>query len=304
MENQAIEATEAPARRVAEVLRQGAERLLSAGIENGRLDAEVLLGHVLRQSREQLIVAADAPVTGAQGHAYERLLARRLEREPVAYMTGTREFWSLDFHVTRDVLIPRPETERLVEIALVLAGKLDRGERVRVADLGTGSGAIAVALAKELPAVKILAVDLSAAALVVARRNAARHGVAARIEFIQGDFFEAMEALPGFHLIVSNPPYIPSAELAALEAEVSRWEPRAALDGGPDGLDCYRRVSAEALCRLMPDGAVAVEVGAGMSKPVTALFESAGGWNPITVDRDYAGNDRVVVARRATRAFV
>ncbi|HEY5542949.1 MAG TPA: peptide chain release factor N(5)-glutamine methyltransferase [Candidatus Binatia bacterium] len=297
MASQAIEATEAPARRVAEVLRQGARRLLAAGIENGRLDAEVLLGYVLGNSREQLLLAANAPISHGQNDAYDRILARRLEREPVAYITGTREFWSLDFYVTRAVLIPRPESERLVEVALALASDLDAGKTIRIADLGTGSGAIAVALAKELPAAEIFAVDLSADALAVARRNAARHGVANRIKFVRGDLFEAIGARAALHLIVSNPPYIPSAEIAGLEPEVSRWEPRAALAGGPDGLDCYRRIAAHASKCLMRHGSVALEFGAGMGTAVTGLFESAAVWNHVRTYKDYAGNDRVVAAR-------
>lgn len=300
MASQAIEATEAPARRVAEVLRQGARRLLAAGIENGRLNAEVLLGHVLGKSREQLLVA-NAPISHRQSDAYDRLLARRLEREPAAYITGTREFWSLDFHVTGAVLIPRPETERLVEVALAVATELGGGKALRIADLGTGSGAIAVALAKELPAAEIFAVDLSADALAVARRNAARHGIADRIKFVRGDLFEAIGARAALHLLVSNPPYIPTAEIAGLEPEVSRWEPCAALDGGPDGLDSYRRIAAHASNCLMPDGAVALEIGAGLGKAVTGLFESDCGWNDVKIYKDYAGNDRVVAARSVPR---
>ncbi|MGH7796411.1 MAG: peptide chain release factor N(5)-glutamine methyltransferase [Candidatus Binatia bacterium] len=301
MASQALAAIEAPARRVAEVLRQGARRLLAAGIENGRLDAEVLLGHILGKSREQLVLAANAPTNRGQSDAYEKLLARRLEREPVAYITGTREFWSLDFHVTRAVLVPRPETERLVEVALALASELGAGKTLRIADLGTGSGAIAVALAKELPAAGFLAVDLSAAALAVAWRNAARHGVADRIKFVRGDLFETIGTRVGLDLIVSNPPYIPSAEIAALEPEVSRWEPRAALDGGPDGLGCYRRIAAQASNCLTADGAVALEIGAGMGTAVTGLFKSAAGWNDVKTYKDYAGNDRIVVARPGPR---
>ena len=303
MESQAIEASELPAPQVAAVLRHGARRLLSAGIESGRLDAEVLLCHILDQSREQLLLAMNAPIDRARWHAYERLLARRVDREPVAYITGRREFWSLDFHVSRDVLIPRPDTERLVEISLSLASKLGDGSALRVADLGTGSGAIALVLAKELPAAKVLAVDISAPALAVARHNAAKHGVAHRIHFVQGSLLEAIGARSRLDLIVSNPPYIPSAQIAGLEPEVSRWEPRAALDGGLDGLECYRRITARACDCLIRDGVLVLEIGAGLAKPIVALFESTGGWNDISVYQDYSGNDRVVAARKR-QAFV
>ena len=301
MASQAIEASETPARRVAEVLHHGVRRLLAAGIENGRLDAEVLLGHVLGNSREQLLLAANVPISHAQRDAYDRVLARRLEREPVSYITGMREFWSLDFHVTRAVLIPRPETERLVEVALALANDLGAGRTLRIADLGTGSGAIAVALAKELTDAEIVAVDLSADALAVARRNAARHGVANRIKFVRGDLFAAIGARAALHLIVSNPPYLPNAEIAGLEPEVSRWEPRGALAGGPDGLDCYRRIAEHASNRLVRSGALALEIGAGMSAAITGLFESAARWSDVKTYKDYACNDRVVAARAASR---
>jgi release factor glutamine methyltransferase len=301
MEDQAIEATEAPLR-AAEVLQRAARRLLAAGIENARLDAEILLGHVLYKSREQLVLLANRPVSRAQLRDYEQLLRRRVEREPVAYITGTREFWSMDFNLTRDVLIPRPETERVVEVALSLARATGDPGPLRIADLGTGSGAIAVALAKELPAAQILAVDLSAAALNLARRNAAKHGVSSRINFIRSDFFAAFGARRGFHLLVSNPPYVPSADIAKLEAEVSRWEPRDALNGGTDGLDCYRRMAAGACKCMAPNGAAVFEIGASMAREVIALFRSAGEWSDITLYQDYAGHDRVLAARRTQNA--
>jgi release factor glutamine methyltransferase len=301
MENQAIEATEAPLR-IAEVLQRASRRLRAAAIENGRLDAEVLLGHVLHMSREHLMLLANEPIRLAQLEEYEQLLRRRVEREPVAYITGTREFWSLDFNVTPVVLIPRPETERLVEVALSLARAGGEPGPLRIADLGTGSGAIAVALAKELPAAQIFAVDFSAAALKLARQNAAKHGVAGRIDLVQSDLFAALGRRRGFNLLVSNPPYVPSAQIAMLEPEVSRWEPRHALDGGADGLDCYRRMAAGACKYMAPNGAVVFEIAAGTAKDVIPLFDSAGGWSDITLYQDYAGRDRVVAARRAQNA--
>jgi release factor glutamine methyltransferase len=244
---------------------------------------------------------ANQPVTRAHRRAYELLLARRLDREPLAYITGSREFWSLDFDVTPAVLIPRPDTERLVEIVLSLAAGAGDGRGPRIIELGTGSGAIAIALARELPRARICAVELSAAALAVARRNATRHGVADRIDFVDGDLFAAIDGRPRFHIVVANPPYIPTAEIAALDPEVSRWEPRRALDGGLDGLDCYRQIAAEASRRMVAGGALAVEIGAEMAKSVVAIFRSAG-WAEVGVDQDYAGKDRVVVARKAARA--
>lgn len=296
MNNQSSAAIDATGGRVAEVLRQAALHLVAGGIESGRLDAEVLLAHVLHVSRDKLPLLANESLSAAQRHAYAELVARRRGREPAAYITGTREFWSLAFHVTPDVLIPRPETERLVEIALGRASRLVPDGRLRIADVGTGSGCVAVTLAKELPRAEIVAIDLSLPALRIARRNAARHGVADRIEFVRSDFFQGIGFFARFHLIVANPPYIPALQIAELEPEVSRWEPRVALTGGTDGLDAYRRLAAEAVKYLAADGEIAVEIGAGMATSVAELFE-ASAWDDIRVDEDYAGVERVVSAR-------
>jgi release factor glutamine methyltransferase len=248
-------------------------------------------------TRTELVVAANSRLGYVQWESYEAVLARRLRREPVAYITGRQEFWSLDFDVTPDVLIPRPETERLVEIALRLALELRVGEPLRILDLGTGSGAIAIALARELPGAEVWATDISPSALSVACRNAARHSVADRIHFFQSDLFADLSVEGPFDLILANPPYIRRSEIANLEPEVSRWEPRGALDGGIDGLDYYRRIAADASDYLSPGGTVALEIGADMGSSVTALFSSAGAVN-AQIFQDYSGKDRVVVARQ------
>jgi release factor glutamine methyltransferase len=297
MENQIAEATETPVRRVSAVLRQAAGRLITSGIDSGALDAELLLGHVLGVRREQILVATHSALDDAHLRAYERLLSRRLNREPTAYITGQREFWSLDFDVTRDVLIPRPETELLVEIAVALAKESGFARPLRMVDLGTGSGAVAVALATELASAEIWATDISAAALAVANGNAARNHCE-KIAFLQGDLFEALEMPEQVNLIVSNPPYILSGDIDALEPEVSRWEPRGALDGGLDGLDYYRRIAARAFHYLCPSGAVIVEIGAGMGGAVAALFKDSSGCAEVKIHDDYAGKERVVVARK------
>jgi release factor glutamine methyltransferase len=281
----------------------GAKSLAAVGIPSARLDAEVLMGHVLGLTREQLLASADFPLSQVHLGLYRELLRRRLEREPIAYITGRQEFWSLELRVVPDVLIPRPETERLVEISLALARELPRTRSSRVLDIGTGSGAIAISLAKELPSALIWATDVSPAALEIARSNAAGNGVAARILFFHGDLFEAIGEFTGrFTLIVSNPPYIRSAEIDALEPEVSRWEPRGALDGGADGLDFYRRIARQARDYLAPNGAVAVEVAADMGKEVGRLFTAAGYYTGEAIVQDYAGRDRVVVARFAGKS--
>jgi release factor glutamine methyltransferase len=301
MENQTIEATDA-SRQVSAVLRQASRRLTSAGIASGALDAELLLGHVLSASREQIMLTAHTALSGAKVRAYKGLLERRLEREPLAYIIGKREFWSRDFRVTSAVLTPRPETEVLVEVALKLAMEFGCAEPLRIVDLGTGSGAIAIALATELAHAEILATDISAAALSIAQDNAEKNQVADKIKFVAGDFFEPLEGTEPFHMIVSNPPYIPSADIDGLAPEVSRWEPRAALDGGLDGLGCYRRITAQAFCYLRPGGVLVVEIGAGTGEAVSALFRNSPGCGEVAVHRDYAGQERVVVARKIAAA--
>ena len=278
---------------------QGVRRLLGAGIDSARLDAELLLGCALGMSREELIVAATRKVSVAESDRYEDLLRRRLNREPLAYITGQQEFWSLGFLVSGDVLVPRPETETLVERALKHLAAINNHEAPRILELGTGSGAIAVALASELPQAEIVATEIAPAALQIARRNASRNGVSNAIRFLQGDLFTALdqELEKDFDLILSNPPYIPRGEIAHLGAEVSRWEPRAALDGGVDGLDFYRRIIEEAPGYLRQGGAVAVEIGAAIGSLVLALFRNNPAYGDTRVYQDYSGRDRVVIAR-------
>jgi release factor glutamine methyltransferase len=282
------------------VVRENVQCLIEAGIETARLDAEILLSHVLKLTKEQFVLFSDMPVRPEQMRHCEELLLRRIRREPVAHITGRQEFWSLDFRVTPDVLIPRPETERLVEITLGVAREFPENTALKILDVGTGSGAIAVSLARELPSSMIWATDVSIEALEIARGNAARHGASERVRLLHGDLFEPIGEIAGrFDLIVSNPPYIRSAELEALEPEVSLWEPRGALDGGVDGLDCYRRIAREASDHLAPNGAVAVEIGADMGKEVARLFAGGGCYTGVTVFQDYAGRDRVVMAKLA-----
>ncbi len=313
----------------------------NAGIESARLDAEVLLCHVLGIEKAELYVHLDAAIGGEREAQYRKLLSRRAQREPIAYITGRKEFWSLEFLVTPDALIPRPETELLVELALERAtglpiefgvkggwwllrsnpphpslspvvGGEDKREGakesgtvvcfngkspVRILELGTGSGAIAVSLATQLPRAEICAVDISAPAIDVARLNARRHGVEERIEFLCGDLFEpAADNRNNFDLIVSNPPYVRRGDLASLAPEVREWEPITALDGGSDGRDFYRRIIPEVHDFLSDEGHVLLEIGDDMAEAVTQLFASAGRYQSVSVRRDYAGKDRVITA--------
>ena len=296
-------ASKSSARRQRDELRLAAECLSAGGIDNPCLDAEVLLAHCLNISREQLVTECDLTMSLAAARGFAALLQRRLAREPVAYITGTQEFWSLDFAVTPDVLIPRPDTERLVEVALLQTGKFPAATPLRILDLCTGSGAVAVSLARELPSAQICATDISPAALAIARSNAAAHQTAARMRFFTGDLFDALAPRPeaGFELIVSNPPYVRRAEIVSLAPEVSRWEPRAALDGGVDGLDFYRRIAAVAADYLAPKGALALEIGADMASEISAICADTGRYREIEVFQDYAGRDRVILAQLGKR---
>jgi len=286
------------ASRLRDQLKLAVERLSVGGIDGSRLDAEVLLAHCLNLRREQLMVAGDLTIAPAAARGFETLLQRRLAREPVAYITGRQEFWSLDFTVTPDVLIPRPDTERLVEVALLCAARFPTSKPLRIADLCTGSGAVAVSLARELPSAQICATDISPAALAIARCNAEAHHVAARMQFIAGDLFDALALRPAvrFDLIVANPPYVRCAEIVALAPEVSRWEPRMALDGGVDGLDFYRRIAMAAPDYLADQGALALEIGADMAKDVSVICAGTGRYREVEIFQDYARRDRVMLA--------
>lgn len=285
------------------LLREAVERLRPSGVRTPRLDAECLLTAVLGCDRAGLYGwRGEVPAQGASRFA--ALLDRRAAREPVAYLTGVREFWSLPLRVTPAVLIPRPETEALVEAILgCLADR--RGDSLTVADLGTGSGAIAIALAIELPEARLLAVDVSAEALAVAAENARRFRVDRRVTFLQGDWTAPLFAarLTGaLDVLVANPPYIPTADLATLDPEVSLFEPPLALDGGPDGLTFHRELAAQAPRLLRPGGWLAVEVGAGQADQVRSLLASAPELAVHPVVRDLARRDRVCLARRREAA--
>jgi release factor glutamine methyltransferase len=278
------------------VLVNGTQRLQAAGIDSARLDAEVLMCHALQVKKSPLYVNLDEQLEDSARHRFIDFLIRRLRREPVAYITARQEFWSLDLLVTPVVLIPRPETERLVEISLECAGAFHRDLPLRIRDIGTGSGAVAITLAKELPRAQVLATDISAAALEIARHNAARHGVADRIQFRASNLFDSIRERE-FHLIVSNPPYVSSGELVAVAPEIRMWEPRIALDGGLDGLDYYRGIVAQGFRHLLPGGALIMEVGAAMARAVGELLSAAGNYTPSRVYQDYGRKDRVIVAQ-------
>lgn len=258
------------------------------------LDAAILLAHVLSLPRAALLAHPETPLSAPLSARFAALVTRRAAGEPVAYLTGRRAFYDRDFLVTPDVLIPRPETEHLIEAALSWAQqRAKRGAGLRVADIGTGSGAIAVTLAVYLPDARLHAIDRSPAALEVARQNAGRAGVAGRITFHQGDLLRPLlDAGERVDLIAANLPYIPSADLDALD--VARHEPRLALDGGPDGLDAIRRLLAQMPDALAAPGLALLEIGAGQGAAVRALAERALPGAAIAVLADYAGHDRLL----------
>lgn len=276
-------------------IEQGRGRLAAAGIAAAALEARLLLEQAAGLDRASLLSQARDPVAPAAAARYERLLAQRERRVPLAYLAGEREFWSLRLKVDPRVLVPRPETETLVEAALE---RLSPG--ASVADVGTGSGAIVIALALELGCGEFFGTDRSAGALAVARENAAAHGLGGRIDFRLGDLLAPLSCRVGsLDALVSNPPYIPTAELAGLQPEVRDFEPRDALDGGPDGLAVIRALVAGAPPLLRSGGWLLLEIGAGQGAAVLALLEGNGAFEGISCRRDLAGIERVVVARRA-----
>lgn len=277
-----------------ERLTEARRSLIGAGIpeEEAALDAEVLARHVLECDRATLLTRSRDPLPSAFDRLFQPLIARRAAREPIAYIVGRREFWGLEFDVTPDVLIPRPETEFIVEEAIAGAS---RAFVRRIIDIGTGSGCLAVALAIEFPAARVVATDISPAALAIAARNAERHNVVGRIAFVESDLLRGVDG-PA-QLIVSNPPYVPSGESATLQPEVARHEPAPALYGGEDGLDVIRRVLADAPRCLAKEGLLIVEFGFGQEAAIRGAATDSG-WHVARIRADLQGIPRVAVLRR------
>jgi release factor glutamine methyltransferase len=270
--------------------------LAKRGIESARLDADLLVAHALKLKRIALYLDLDRPLEDAELRAIRGLIERRRGFEPVAYILGEREFYGRGFEVTRDVLIPRPDTETLVEQTLLLMRGGDGAGRLL--DLCTGSGAVAVTLAAELPQRRVLGTDVSEAALAVAARNAERLKLMERVELRQGDLFEAVPEGERFAAITVNPPYIGADEMATLAPDVRDHEPRLALDAGPDALVFYRRIVRDAPQYLEPGASLLVEVGYTQAAAVRALFTEAG-LADVRSAKDLAGTERVVIGRYA-----
>jgi len=276
------------------LVRWATDDFRTRGIESPRLDAELIVGHALSLSRTQVIMHLDRPLEETELAALRALVKRRRAREPMAYLKGEREFYGRMFAVDKRVLVPRPDTEVLIDVALRRTA--DRALSCRTLDLCTGSGCVALTLAKERPTAHVFATDISEEALAVASDNRARLG-AYRVAFATGDLFGAVPAEKTFDLIVSNPPYIPSADIEGLMPDVRDFEPRLALDGGDDGLDLIRRIVAESPKYLANDGILALELGAGEAPDVRELF-LAQGFQDVEVAKDIARIERVVSGRR------
>jgi len=283
---------------VLEAIQKSADFLGKKGVESARLNAELLLAHVLRLPRMKLYLNFDRALTAPETDALRELVRRRGLREPLQHITGTTSFCGHEITVSRAALVPRPETELLAELGWQFLNELQTlDSQLKTAlDFGTGTGCIAIAIAAKCPAVKITALDISAEALALAQQNAVQNQVAERIEFLHGNGFAALGGPRTFALIISNPPYIASAEIATLEPEVRDFDPRAALDGGADGLNFYRRLAAEAKNFLAADGKIMVEFGDGQADAIKKLFESEK-WIVEAVREDYSHRARILVAR-------
>ncbi|MEN6520943.1 MAG: peptide chain release factor N(5)-glutamine methyltransferase [Armatimonadota bacterium] len=282
----------AETRTIAQELASAMGTLAQEGVETSQLDAEVLMAHVIGSQRVYVITHQERALTDDELCRYRDFAARRAKREPLSYITGEKEFWGLSFDVTPAVLVPRPETETLIETALPT---LRDRENPLIADIGAGSGIIAISLAVELPDAVVYATEISPEAVKVARRNAIKHQVEVRIDILEGDLLDPLpEEVKGkLDAVVSNPPYIPSEEIYHLQPEITNYEPRGALDGGEDGMDYHRKILEASREWLKPGGWVHMEIGIGQGEAVSAYARNIGYTNTKVIN-DLAGIDRVV----------
>ncbi len=288
-------------RTISGALSWGSRLLKERGIESPRVNAELFLRKVLKIDQVDVYLYHDRALTQSQFASYKSLINRRIRGEPTQYILGRREFWSLDLRVTPEVLIPRPETELLVEEALKIL-RVERTLRLRLMEVGTGGGAIAIALAKELKGCCILAEDISWRAILIAKENARNHGVLGNIRFLAGDLFSPLkEGKSRFDLILSNPPYIPSATIGTLVREIAGFEPRVALDGGPDGLEFFREIVMGAGIFLRDGGWLMLELGKGQGEAVAGMIRNVGFFESPCIIKDHSGVDRVIRARNGRR---
>jgi release factor glutamine methyltransferase len=279
-------------------LREGVQKLEQANVPSAPLAAELLLMHVLGSDRTFLYAHPEEQITAAQAEAFFSRINKRAAGTPAQYLTGKQEFWGMDFEVTPEVLIPRPETEHIIEVTTARIGQSRRKNPLRIADVGTGSGCIAAVLAKEFPYAQIFATDISAPALAVANRNATRHNFADRITFIECNLLDLIPQQPPLDIIVSNPPYVARKDVATLPIDVREHEPEIALFAGEDGMSIYPLLIAQAATHLAEGGLLVLELGAGLFEPVSDLLEARSGWTRVSAAQDLAGIVRVISAIR------
>lgn len=295
---------------VLEVIQRSTEFLARKGVDSPRLQTELLLAHLLNLPRMQLYLNFDRPLTASEVDRFRQLIRRRGQREPLQHITGSMSFCGLKIGVCQQVLVPRTETELLAERGWLFLhqisnpapmclreGRAENGpaDAATVLDFGTGSGCLAIALALKCPAARVCAVDISPVALALAKQNAAHHGVSERIQFLAGDGFSSLPKETRFDLIISNPPYIPTAEIDGLEPEVRDYDPRGALDGGPEGLEYFRRLAVEAGPWLKPGGKIMLEFGDGQAERIRDLFERQK-WIVEAIEADYTRRLRIFIA--------
>lgn len=285
---------------ICELLQKSAAVLDAAGVESSAIDAELLLGHCLGMSRTELYLNTQSSLSSTSLSQFQAMLNRREQREPLAYILGVQEFWSLDFLVTPDVLIPRPETEQLLEKVIAFQNDLQSDSGLLV-DLCCGSGAIAVVLAKELQR-KVLAIDISSKALCVARANCKKHNVSHLVSFLQSDLLTALRPVSELSCVVTNPPYVSREEMEeGLQPEVNLYEPHLALDGGRKGLEIIQRMQKQLLVRMAPGGNLFMEIGSDQGQEICQMFSTKEperlSFSDVSVQKDYAGHDRIFQAK-------
>lgn len=283
---------------IGKILKWTEEYFQKYNIENPRLDAEVLLGYVMNKERIFLYVHFDQPLDSEELAKFKECIKKRAMKMPVAYITGVREFMGLDFKVTEATLIPRPDTEILVETAMERLGKIagnEAGTGKCFADLGTGSGAICLSILNYMKEIEAVTVDISPKAIAVAKENAEKFAVSDRIEFLEGDFLKPLENKGKFTAILSNPPYIPKQDILGLESDVKDFEPMGALDGGIDGLDFYRQLLVKSANYIEDGGFLAIEIGINQSQAILEMAKRNLMWGKVEVIKDLAGIDRCVV---------
>ena len=286
---------------IRELIRVTSEYLSEKGVDSPRLSAEILLAHHLKMKRIDLYLDLDRPLTDQEISGYRTLIRRRAMREPIQYITGIQEFWSLEFHVNPEVMIPRPETEILVEQAIRLLRHKGQSPEssAPILEIGTGSGIIAISIVKEIQDVLIYATDISEGALNVAMKNAIKHNLHERIRFFVGDIFEPLKQNKSvFQMILSNPPYIPTPDISSLQPEVKDYEPHVALNGGEDGLEVIKRIIGDAHLFLTHEGWLILEMDPRQMDRAVDLLEGTHMFGNYKIKKDYSNNDRVLMAQK------